>query len=108
MATLTLVDTSVGIRRRAGRGRATEFLARRLEPLERGLTPADIAPALVEVLVSDGAPAAVREQVRASVAALRTGPYIQALHAIVTTDFRAVLGGIAVPDAGHRRATRTG
>ena len=96
LATLTLVDSSSGFGGVRAEAR-DEFLARRLEPLERGLTPADIAPALVEVLVSGGASAAVKEQVRASVGALRKGPYIQALHAIVTTDFRSALGGIAVP-----------
>jgi 3-oxoadipate enol-lactonase len=96
LATLTLVDSSSGFGgvRQAARD---EFLARRLEPLERGLTPADIAPGLVDVLVSAQASAVVREQIRASVAALRTRPYVQALHAIVTTDFRPVLAGIAVP-----------
>ena len=96
VATLTLVDSSSGFggARQADRD---EFLARRLEPLERGLTPADIAPALVDVLVAARAPEAVRHQVQASVAALRTGPYRQALAAIVTTDFRPVLPGIGVP-----------
>ena len=35
---------------------------------------------------------------RASMAALRTESYKQALHAIVTTDFRAVLPKITVPE----------
>jgi pimeloyl-ACP methyl ester carboxylesterase len=96
VATLSLVDTSAGfggvpedVRR--------DFLARRLEPLEKGLTPADIAPGVVEVLVGKEASAAVRTQMRASMAALRIEPYKQALHAIVTTDFRAVLPKITVP-----------
>lgn len=33
----------------------------------------------------------------ASLSALRVGPYKQALHAIVATDFRAMLSTIAVP-----------
>jgi len=96
VATLSLVDTSAGF------GSASEevrrdFLARRLEPLERGLTPADIAPGVVDVLVAKGAPAAVRTKMRASIEALRVEPYKQALRAIVTTDFRAVLSRISVP-----------
>ncbi|MBI3301398.1 MAG: alpha/beta fold hydrolase [Deltaproteobacteria bacterium] len=96
VATLVLVDTSPGF------GTAPEevkkdFLARRLEPLERGLKPADFAPSLVEVLVAPGAAPPVREQLRASLAMLRPEPYKQALKAIVTTDFRAVLPKISVP-----------
>ncbi len=74
-----------------------DFLARRLEPLEKGLKPADFAPALVEILVAPSALPPVREQLRASLAMLRSDPYKQALKAIVTTDFRAILAKIAVP-----------
>ena len=96
VATLALVDTSAGF------GSASEevrrdFLARRLEPLERGLTPADIAPEVVEVLVAKSASPAARQRMRASMEALRVESYKQALHAIVTTDFRAVLPRIKVP-----------
>ncbi len=95
-ATLTLVDTSPGL------GAAPEevrrdFLARRLEPLKRGLRPADFAPALVEVLVARSAPPSVREELIASMALLRPESYRQALEAIVTTDFREVLPKISVP-----------
>ena len=96
VATLSLVDTSVGL------GVASEedkrdFLARRLEPLEKGLTPADIAPGVVEVLAGRNAPEAIRAKLRASISALRAEPYKQALHAIVTTDFRSTLPKITVP-----------
>jgi 3-oxoadipate enol-lactonase len=96
VATLALVDTSSGF---GGVPEAVrqDFLSRRLDPLEQGLTPADIAPIVVEVLVAKGASAAVRERLCASLAALRTEPYKQALHAIVTTDFRPVLSRIRVP-----------
>ncbi len=96
VATLTLVDTSAGF---AGVPAAVrqDFLARRLEPLERGLRPADIAPGLVPLLVATDAPVAVRERLRASLAALRSEPYTQALRAITTTDFRAGLSRVTVP-----------
>ncbi len=96
VATLALVDTSSGF---GGVPEAVrrDFLSRRLDPLEKGLTPADIAPGVVEVLVAKGASLAVREQMRASMAALRVESYKQALHAIVTTDFRPVLPKITVP-----------
>ncbi|MPY94350.1 MAG: alpha/beta fold hydrolase [Acidimicrobiia bacterium] len=96
VATLALVDTSPGFGSAPEEARAT-FLAQRLEPLDRGLAPADIAPDLVGALVSSKASDAVREQLRASMAALRTEPYRQALHAIVTTDFRDVLEGLRMP-----------
>jgi 3-oxoadipate enol-lactonase len=96
VATLALVDTSSGFGGVPEEARR-DFLARRLDPLEKGLTPADIAPSVVEVLVGKNASAAVREQMRASMAALRTASYKQALHAIVTTDFSSVLPKITVP-----------
>jgi 3-oxoadipate enol-lactonase len=95
-ATLTLVDTSVGFGSVSEEVRR-EFLARRLDPLERGLMPADIAPGVVEVLVATSATAAARQRTRASIEALRVAPYKQALHAIMTTDFRAILPHINVP-----------
>ena len=57
----------------------------------------DIAPGVVEVLVAKSASAAIREQLRASLSALRVEPYKQALHAVVTIDFRPVLPKITVP-----------
>jgi pimeloyl-ACP methyl ester carboxylesterase len=96
VATLSLVDTSSGfggVPEEAKR----DFLARRLDPLEKGLTPADIAPGVIEVLVSKGSSDAVRERLRVSLSALRKEPYKQALYAIVTTDFRALLPQIKIP-----------
>ncbi|HXH09670.1 MAG TPA: alpha/beta fold hydrolase, partial [Alphaproteobacteria bacterium] len=55
VATLSLIDTSAGFGSASDEVRR-DFLARRLEPLERGLTPADIAPGVVDVLVAKGAP----------------------------------------------------
>jgi pimeloyl-ACP methyl ester carboxylesterase len=96
VATLALVDTSAGFGTVPEAVRR-DFLARRLDPLTRGLTPADIAPDVVDVLVAKGASAVVREQLRASMGALRVASYQQALQAIVSTDFRAVLPRIRVP-----------
>jgi pimeloyl-ACP methyl ester carboxylesterase len=96
VATLALVDTSPGLGT-APEEAKKDFLARRLEPLERGLTPADFAPDLIEVLVAPSAPPSVREQLQSSLAMLRPEPYKQALKAIVSTDFRAVLPKISVP-----------
>jgi 3-oxoadipate enol-lactonase len=96
VATLSLVDTSSGF---GGTSEEVkhDFLSRRLDPLEKGLTPQDIAPGVVEVLVAKSASVAVREKLKASLSALRVEPYKQALYAIVTTDFRPVLPNITVP-----------
>lgn len=96
VATLTLIDTSAGFGM-ASEAHKHEFLARRLDPLQRGLTPVDIAPSVVKVLVAPQATAEARLQLHTSLAALRSEPYQQALHAIVTTDFRSILPRIAVP-----------
>jgi pimeloyl-ACP methyl ester carboxylesterase len=96
VATLALVDTSAGFGAVSEEAKR-DFLARRLDPLEQGLTPKDIAPGVVDVLASQSASAAARAQLTASLSALRVEPYKQALQAIVTTDFRAMLPTIAVP-----------
>ena len=96
VATLALVDTSAGFGA-ASEAEKRDFLSRRLDPLERGLTPKDIAPGVVQVLASKYASVAAREQLTASLSALRVEPYKQALHAIVTTDFRSTLSKITTP-----------
>jgi 3-oxoadipate enol-lactonase len=96
VATLSLIDTSAGFGNTSEEVRR-DFLARRLNPLERGLTPVDIAPSVADVLVAKSATAAAREQILSSIGNLRPEPYKQALHAIITTDFRAVLRRIQVP-----------
>lgn len=96
VATLALVDTTAGFGA-ASEEERRDFLARRLDPLEKGLTPTDIAPGVVQVLASQYATLAAREQLIASLSALRIEPYKQALHAIVTTDFRSLAPTIAVP-----------
>lgn len=96
VASLVLAGTSSGFGAMTA-GERADFLTRRLAPLDAGLTPADIAPDVVKVLAGPRADASVREKLRQSMAALRIAPYRAALHAIVDTDFRAMLGTIAVP-----------
>ena len=67
-ATMALVDTSAGFATASEEARR-EFLSRRLDPLERGLTPAGIAPQVVEALVAEQAPQSVRETMQTSIAA---------------------------------------
>ncbi len=96
VATLTLADTSQGFGA-AGEADRREFLAPRLKPLQEGLTPADLAPKMIEVLTGSKATEDVRRRLLESLSAVRTGPYIQALKAVVTTDFRAILPEINLP-----------
>ena len=96
VATLTLADTSSGFGAVSEEERR-EFLVLRLEPLQAGLTPADLAPKMIDVLTGSKASENVRQRLLKSLSAVRTEPYIQALKAIVTTDFRKNLSGIDVP-----------
>ena len=96
VATLTLADTSRGFGA-ASEADRQEFLARRLEPLQAGLTPADLAPAMIGVLTGSKASGKVRRRLLDSLSTVRAGPYIKALKATVTTDFRKILPSIDVP-----------
>ena len=92
VATLTLADTSCGFGAASEEDRR-EFLVPRLGPLQAGLTPADLAPKMIDVLTGSKASENVRRRLLKSLSAVRTEPYIQALKAVVTTDFRKILSG---------------
>lgn len=96
VATLVLVGTSSGFCILTAQAQE-EFLRARLAPLEQGRTLKQIAPQLIDSLVGPNATAAARAQLLGSLEALRTGPYKQALRAILSTDFRALLPRINVP-----------
>jgi 3-oxoadipate enol-lactonase len=75
----------------------SKFLAARLTPLDQGKTPGDIAPELMQGMVGDdpdqeGIAAAI-----ASMQAISSAAYRQALHCLVSFDRRAALTAIAVP-----------
>jgi 3-oxoadipate enol-lactonase len=74
-----------------------KFLADRLAPLEKELTPADFADQVVGAMVTDDTPQAVRDQAVASMASVPSATYRQALNVIVTFDQRASLGSISCP-----------
>jgi pimeloyl-ACP methyl ester carboxylesterase len=73
------------------------FLAERLAPLDRGLTPADLADELVGGMLGPSSPAAARARARASMSAISAPAYRAALECLVTFDRRADLGRIACP-----------
>lgn len=73
------------------------FLADRLAPLDAGKTPADIAPGLVGGMFSDATPQAARDRAAASMAAVPTDAYRQALACIVIFNRIADLPDIRCP-----------
>ncbi len=96
IATLALVDTNLGMGMQPEEFKR-EFLARRLTPLEQGMTPKDTAAQNAKALVSPRTPDELVAKLRASLSALRTEPYKQAVRAILSTDFRASNKSIKVP-----------
>ena len=73
------------------------FLAERLQPLDEGKTPADIAPALVrQILAPDADPRAVARAL-ACMSAVPAATYRAALHCIVAFDGRKGLAEIRCP-----------
>lgn len=77
-----------------------EFLAARLEPLDAGRTPADLAPDVVDGLVASAAPANVRNDAIASMSAIPVDGYRAALAALVGHDAVDRLPGLAMPTLG--------
>jgi 3-oxoadipate enol-lactonase len=107
LLTLTLVATSAAFGRPDGDWQR-DFLARRLESLERGRSMADLAPEIVAGLVGEAPePSGVAQAIR-SMARVPEAAYRAALHCLVTFDRRAALACIGVPTlllAGARDAT---
>jgi pimeloyl-ACP methyl ester carboxylesterase len=73
------------------------FLADRLAPLDRGQTPADIAPELLKGMLSDAAPPPARRAAIASMSAISSKAYRAALNCVVTFDRLDDLPRIACP-----------
>ncbi|MXY38535.1 MAG: alpha/beta fold hydrolase [Rhodospirillaceae bacterium] len=74
-----------------------KFLADRLAPLDRGMTPGDIARPLVPSLFGPEPPPGALERAVASMAALSSATYRQALNCIVHFDRKDDLARIACP-----------
>ena len=70
------------------------FLAARLEPLDEGLTPADVAPALVDGLCGPDVSSAVRADAVASMSEISPPAYRRALEALVAWDGRQRLPSV--------------
>lgn len=96
VASLVLADSAAGFGPSTPQARA-EFLDRRLTPLLAGASIPDIAPGMIEVLVSRTAGAQVHADVLDSLLRLRAHPYMRALTAFTTTDFTATVARVAKP-----------
>lgn len=96
VATLTLCDTHGGFSHLSPEQRA-DYVAARRDPLLAGKEPRDIAPGLVERLAGPNASQAVRDELFASLAALRKHSYIKSLEATVNQDTIGDLATIGVP-----------
>ncbi|MGE0736529.1 MAG: alpha/beta fold hydrolase [Alphaproteobacteria bacterium] len=74
-----------------------QFLAARLAPLDRGLTPADFAADVVGPMFGDATSAEIKARAVASMAAIKPDAYRAAVNCIVTFDRRAELKNIKCP-----------
>lgn len=96
VGTITLASSSAGLGLLSDEARR-KFVATRLEPLQNGKTPAQIADLVADLLIGRLATSEIRERLRLSLAAIRPKPYTDTVRAIVTTDFRPALNSISVP-----------
>lgn len=96
-ATLTLCDCFYGFERSLSPEKQREYIELRERPLREGKTFADLAPALIESLVGPNCPEAVRQELRASILALRVDSYLKTLRASVSFDSQTALRHFAVP-----------
>ena len=74
-----------------------EFIRSRRDPLESGVAPRDMAPAVAKTLVSPQASAAVIQQLVDSMAILHVESYIKAIEATTRYERVADLARVAVP-----------
>lgn len=97
VSSLTLVDTTTGLREGQDESWIEEFLSARKKPLLEGKAPADIARAVATSLVGASASPEARERMRASIAALRKDSYIKALDAVTRYRARRYHADVTVP-----------
>lgn len=86
VATLTLCDCFYGFKNALTPEKQKEYIDLRERPLREGKTFADLAPRLIESLVSPSAPASVRQELHESILGLRVDSYLKTLRASTTFD----------------------
>lgn len=88
VATLMLADTSAASREAQDPARIEAFLAMRRQPLLDGITPAELAPKLVETLAGPNIGAEALAELTRSLATLHAESYLKTLEAVTRfTDF---------------------
>lgn len=97
VATLTLCDCFYGFENALSPEKQREFIELRERPLREGKTFADLAPKLIDSLVSADCPADVRAELRDSILALRVESYLKTLRATTTFDQADSLHLLSVP-----------
>ncbi|MGH1492423.1 MAG: alpha/beta fold hydrolase [Acidimicrobiales bacterium] len=97
VATLTLCDCFYGFENALSPEKQVEYIELRERPLREGKTFADLAPKLIDSLVSPTANAEVRETLRQSILRLRVEPYLKTLRASVTFDQADELAKLTMP-----------
>lgn len=97
VATLTLCDCFYGFENALSPEKQREYVELRERPLREGKTFADLAPRLIESLVSTNASPSVRAELLESILALRTDSYLKTLRASVTFDQADRLRTLTMP-----------
>lgn len=88
VASLTLADTSAGSNETQDPAKVEAFLAARRKPLLEGMTPAALAPTLVETLIGPNATDEQRAELIDSLSRLHADSYLKTLEAVTRfTDF---------------------
>lgn len=97
VASLTLADTSAGSKETQDPAKIAAFLAARRKPLLDGMTPAELAPTLVETLVGPHATAEQRGELVDSLARLHAESYLKTLEAVTCFTAFPDFARLAVP-----------
>lgn len=97
VATLTLCDCFYGFTGALSPDKQAEYIELRERPLREGKTFADLAPRLIESLVSPNAGEAVRDELHRSILGLRVESYLKTLRASVGFEQGDRLAELDVP-----------
>lgn len=97
VATLTLCDCFYGFANALSPDKQREYIELRERPLLEGKTFADLAPRLVDSLVSENCPAPIREELHRSILQLRVDSYLKTLRASTTFNQQDTLHLLEMP-----------
>lgn len=97
VASLTLCDCFYGFANALSPDKQREYIELRERPLLEGKTFADLAPKLIDSLISPDASDQVRNELRQSIELLRPEPYLKTLRASVTFDQADHLSELTMP-----------